>query len=535
MRQRARWGGARVAGFRREGCATMTDVSPFRIELEVPQSWERRARVEVSAEQMEAARQGVVSGLRKKITMPGFRKGKVPLEVIQRDFAERIDQEALEQIIPAAYRQLLASHDQLRPVSDPRVENLHLHAGEPVHFDLMVEVRPEIQLQGYKGLQIERPVVAVTEQHVDSAMEQLAERNTRWLPVSRQARAGDALLISFAPLQEDGAPDESQRTNDYAMELGGDGVLPEFSSALQGLQPGEDTRVDVTYAADYPRQDLAGKSMRFHVALKELREKQVPPLDDEFARSVSPHTTLGELRAEVRAELERASRHESDRLVHELMIDRILAANDVPVPPSLEARYLQAILRDFERNAGQPLDDAAREQLWERYRPAAHRAVQRLFVLEQLRQVEGLAVGDEELQERIAELAASRKVTPDEMRRALQGSNSLERLRNDLVEDKVFALLTENATITVVERTAAEVPLRQAPDAGVGTGVDTGSDTRSNSRSDTRSAATAGAGSAVRPASSADGGTEGGPERERGLEAAGPLDARMRGADSAAA
>lgn len=430
----------------------MAETTPFEFQLESPTAWERRAKVSLTAQQLDNARAQVVEELRRSVTMPGFRKGKVPLDVIRRDFASRIDQQALESLIPDAYRHIIEQYDDLHPVAEPRVENLHMHEGEGAHFDIVIEVRPQVTLANYKGLAVERPLVKVTEQHVDRALGELAERGTQWVPVHRQARQGDALMISFAPLLEDGSPNEAERTNDYAIELGADGVLPEFNSALEGMQPEEDTRVDVQYPADYPREDLRGRAMRFHVQLKEVREKRVPTLDDEFARSISRHANLAELRQDLQGQLERHGKRESDRILHEQLIDGILSVNDVPVPPTLEARYLQAILQDLERGSRRPMDDEMRQQLSERFRPAARRAVQRLFVLEALRNAEGLAVDDAELEARITQMAADQQVPAEDLRRAIQGGNNMERLRNDLVEEKVFALLEQHATVTLVER-----------------------------------------------------------------------------------
>lgn len=439
------------------------------IELEAPESWKRVAHVTVTAEHMESQRVAAARALGKKAKLPGFRPGKVPLKILRQNFAAQIEQEALEKVVPAAYREVLAEHDDLHPIADPRVENLQLEEGQPVRFDMVIEVRPDLELKGYDELQVERVEMPISGERVEQALSELAERNARWVPVERGAQPGDAMRIDYAPLDETGQPIESERDENYALELGSEGVLPEFDSALRGLQPGEDTQVEVTYPEDYPRKELAGKTMLFQVVVKEIREKQVPAVDDDLARSVSSHQTLEELRAEVRAELERAAGEEADRQMRQSMIEKIEAANDIPVPPTLEARYVQAMVQDYAKMTGRELGEEDRKQVAERLRPSAQRASRRMIILDNIRRREGIEVSPEDIDERIREMAERRSAAPEDVRRAVEASGHLDRLEHDLEEEKVFAFLEEKAKITVV---LGETHEGEAPAAGPAPGHD---------------------------------------------------------------
>jgi trigger factor len=426
----------------------------IQFELEQPEIFRRVAHVTVDADHVESLRVAVAKQLQKQAKMPGFRQGKVPMSVVRKNYADQIEQNTLERIIPEAYRAVLRKHDDIHPIADPRVEHLSLDEGQPVKFDLLIEVRPEVELKGYQGLEVERIPAEVSDDRVAQALDELAERNAQWHPVERAAKVGDAMQIDFAPLGEDGQPDEEKREENYALELGSDGVLPEFNAALEGLQAGEDTQVEVTYPENYPREELAGTTKVFDIKIKDIREKRVPAVDDDLAQSISQFQTLDELRAEVRKELESAAKEESDKQLRDSLIDRIRSQNEIPVPPSLEARYLQAMAADYQRLVGRDMNDAEKQEFPQRYAPAARRMAERTIILDNVRRHEGITVTDEEVDARIAELAEKRGVTAEEFRQAVEASQNLDRLHHDLEEEKIFAYLLEHANVVDAEAPA---------------------------------------------------------------------------------
>jgi trigger factor len=427
-------------------------------ELEAAEeTWKRIAHVTISSAHMDVIREKVVGDLRKQVKRPGFRKGKVPPKIIRSEYAAEVERESLERVVPEAYREILKAHEELEPLGEPRVDKLSLEEGQPVGFDLQIEVRPEIELQGLQSCEVQRVEIEIGEKRVDAAMQELAGRSAIWSPVQREARAGDALMIDYAPLSEDGTPNESERTKDYAMELGGTSVLPEFNAALTGLQMGEDTQVEVSYPADYPREDLAGKTMSFEVRVNEIKEKQVPQLNDDFAQSASAYQTLEELRDAVRDDLVKTAQRESKRHFRESLVDEVLKLNAVAVPPSLEARYVQAMIEDLKDSSGRDFDAETRKKLAESYAPSARRATQRWLLIDHIKKTQGIDVGDEELQVKIEELAAERDATPEQVRQALQTRNGLAHLRLELEEDRVFDWFSEQVQVKVVQKSADEL------------------------------------------------------------------------------
>jgi len=424
--------------------------------VDAEEAWKRVAQVRVSVERVDEIRQEVVRDLRKSVKRPGFRKGKVPLELIRREYAGEIERETLERVVPMAWRDVLDANPGIEPLGEPRVSNLKLQEEEPLGFDLEIQVVPEIELKGLEDLVVQRVELVVDDRRVEEALAELAERNAQWVPVERGAQPGDALTIEYVPLDEEKKPRDDERNPGYQLELGAEGVLPEFNAALEGLEPGEDTQVEVNYPEDYPREDLAGKTMTFQVKVLELKEKRIPPLDDDFAQGVGPFKTIADLRERVREDLEQAAHRESDRQFRSALIEEILKVNAVAVPPSLEARYVQAMIEDLKHSSQRQFDDETLAKLAESYAPSARAATQRWLVLDHVKKSQGIEATEEELDAKIEEIAREQGRSREETRQALELGDHLERLKLEIEEDRVFSWLADQVQVEVVERAAEE-------------------------------------------------------------------------------
>jgi trigger factor len=244
------------------------------------------------------------------------------------------------------------------------------------------------------------------------------------------------------------------------------------------MQVGEETDVEVNYPVDFPNEELRGSIRTLRIKVKEIRRKDTPEIDDDFAREHSDKETLAELREDVRERMQTGVQRESERQVRESIVDRLLAINSLPVPPSLEKRYLDAMLHDavHRQQGGDPNDhdheitDEMREKFAEAYRPVAQRAMRKMILVDNLRRQNDVKATDEELDARLAELAEEQGTSPEQMRSLIERAGNLDRLRGDLEEDKVFDLLEEKATITVKEElppAPESVPTQQQDEVNV--------------------------------------------------------------------
>lgn len=437
----------------------MTDPTESRIhfDLEEAESWKRIAHVTVDQSYMEEMRDEAATRLRKNIRIDGFRPGKVPLQKVRQVAAAAVEQEALERLIPNVYQKVLEDHEGLHPVADPRVENLDLPEDEPVRFDLVVEVRPDLEITGLDEIEATRYLPPITDERVDEAISNMRERQAHWHEREEGAvEEGDAVLMDTVPIDTEGNVIEGEEAEeDQAVLVGGEGMLPEFTAALVGMNKGEETDVEVNYPVDYPNEELRGTIRRLRIKVNDIRIKHLPELDDEFAKAHSGKDTVDEMRAFVREQLTAGTRRESDRQLREQLVDKLLERNEIPVLPSLEERYVQAMVEDFARQQGvEELEDEQRKRLNEAWRPMAQRAVRRMLLIDNLRRGHEIKVDDEEFEKRLAELAEKQGSDLDRFRLLMERAGNLDRLRGEMEEDKVFDLIEESAKITVAEEAA---------------------------------------------------------------------------------
>ena len=438
----------------------MSDA-PIRIDLEAAESFQRVAHVSVEPAHIESLRERAARKLAKKVKMAGFRPGKVPPRIVRAQMPAEVEQEAFEALVPEVYRQILQENEDIHPVADPRVENLDVPEEGGVHFDLSIEVRPELEITGLEDIEVTRHLPPITEEQVDKALEAFVERQGHWEDKEDgHAAEGDAVLIDTVPLDAQGQAIDAEAEVDHPVLVGSDGNLPEINAALVGMQAGEETEVEVNYPVDFPIDDLKGTTRTLRLKVKEVRTRVLPELDEAFVREHTQFESVEELRTRTREQLEKRVREESDRHLRDQLIERLLERNEVPVPPSLEARYLQAILTDLAKSQGgeKPLefDEQTKAKLAEAYRPMARRAVQRMVLVDNLRRAHDLKVSDEELKARIAEMAQEQGSSPEQLEGLIRRAGNLERLRSDMEEEKVFALLEEKAKVTVSEEAPAE-------------------------------------------------------------------------------
>jgi len=435
--------------------------SPVRIDLEEADSFQRVAHIQVENDHMEKLRDKVAAKLAKKVRMDGFRPGKVPVKKVRAQFAHIVEQDALEALVPDVYKRILDEHDDVHPIADPRVENFDMPEGEPLAFDLVIEVRPDIEITGLDAVEATHYLPPITDERIDQAISDLADRHATWneLGEGDAAAEGDAILMDMVPLDDEKNPVADEATEDQAVMVGDDKNLPEINSALIGMHIGEETDVEVAYPVDFPNEDLQGTIRTLRVKMKEIRRKDVPAIDDAFAKEHQDKDSLEELRADIKQRMEKGVEQEAERHLRDQIIDRLLASNAMPVPPSLERRYLDAMLHDaiHQQPGMDPNDhdhdisDEMREKFDEAYKPVAERAVRKMVLLDNLRRQHEFDVTDEDVTAKLESLAEEQGTTPDHLRSLIERAGNMDRLRSDLEEDKVFDLLKSKAAITVKE------------------------------------------------------------------------------------
>jgi len=431
--------------------------APFRTEVERPEPWRRVIRVEVARAHFDGEYGRLLQAARKRAERPGFRRGHVPVALLEKEMGRELRAQAIEQVIPQAYQAALDAHG-FHPVNDPQVGKLSLEEGQPLSFEITVEVRPEITVAGWEGLALEKREPAVRDADVDTVVARLREGRAERVRVDRGARAGDQVVLDITPLAEDGQPDHARAVKGYEFEVGEQGNIAAFDEGLAGAVAGDVKELTVAYPDDHFNEQLRGNTIRYRCEILQVREKRLPEVDDAFAASIKPGETLLGLRTAIREDLLRQDEQESRRELEEQLLDRLLERNEIPVPPSLVDQYVEAGLRDLhERNerarrANSEEEDARYREL---SRPLAERVVRSIFLLEAVRRQAGIAVGEAEVEARIGEIAREYGFDPDKYREYAGQGPERERIARALEERRTFDFLLGHAAVTTVPAPSA--------------------------------------------------------------------------------
>ncbi|HEX7120428.1 MAG TPA: trigger factor [Longimicrobiales bacterium] len=415
-----------------------SDTSDLRIAVAEPRSWARRLTITVPGERVRREREEVARRLAKRVKLPGFRQGRVPTRVMERQFGAAIEQEALERVVGAAYREALEQQD-LQPITQGEVENIDYEPGADLTFDVEFEIRPVIGLERVGGFEIRRERAEVTDDEVGRILERVREQQAVWHPIEEEApAAGDLVVVEITPAGE-GA--EGAKPRRYEIVLGEGQAVPAVEDAILTLKPGEEREFTLELP-DPEAGEGATREDRAHIKLIEVRRPELPELDDEFARSVGDFEDLDALRARIREDLEKEAEAEAERGVRQKLLDAIVEANPFDVPDSLVNQYLQRMLSPREG-----ADPERVAQAREMARPAAEQALRRIMVIERIAEMEGLHATSAELDARIEEIAEKQSRPAGEVWAQLQKSGQLSRLEEEITENKVFDYLKSQSTI----------------------------------------------------------------------------------------
>jgi len=431
---------------------------------ELPDS-RARVEVEVPAELVDRGMQRAARGLAREMRMPGFRKGKAPPSlVIQRLGFGVVLQEAIREALPEWYEQGLL-RSGLSPVGDPDIEIVSAPEAEdePLSFKFEIGVRPKAKLGEYKGLEVGRAEAEPTDEIVDREVERIQAGFARLEPVERPAADGDALLIDFEGLV-DGKAFEGGKAGDYLLELGGGQLIEGFEEQLKGVSGGEQREVEVTFPEDYQAEHLAGQDAVFKVDVKEVREKVLPELDDDFASEASEFDTLEELRADIGKRVAEAVDERAEQDFRVAAVDAAVDAATVEMPDDLvTARAAERWERVERQLAGRGMSPESflqmqgktREEILAESKPDAERELKREAVLAAIAEAEAIEVSEEEMVEALAHTAEHERTTPEKLLARLRENGRDAMVREDIQVRKAIDVVADSAKPIALEQAEA--------------------------------------------------------------------------------
>lgn len=409
----------------------------------------RRMEVEVEPETVAAETEKVLRSYAGKARIPGFRPGKAPLSVVRTRFAKEVREDVRDRLVARSFQEA-AEEKGLKPLGDPILEEVSLEEGQPLRFRTRFEVLPRIEVTKHKGVEVRRPAAVVTDADVEKALGELREAQAR-LEVEEGHRAvtGDVVIADVKGSPEGGEPFERER---MFIEIGAADNLPAFNEKLEGTTAGAQLAFSLEYPKEHPNPGLAGKRVGYELAVREVKRRVVPDLDDDFAKDLGEFESLDDLRRRVRQDLEAHKKQEAERKVRQSVLDKVLLENPVVLPDTLvdgEIRYrLEEIVR---RLMMQGMDPEKLQLDWKELRSQqeepARKAVHARLVLDAVAGTESLEVTDEEVEQRLRRDAEALGQKPERFRAELTKQGGIEVIKSQLLREKSLDLLTSVANI----------------------------------------------------------------------------------------
>ena len=409
--------------------------------------------IEVSAEELDKAMEKAYQKQKSRISLPGFRKGKAPRKMIESMYGKGVFMEdAVNSLVPQEYSKAIADCD-LEIVSQPEINVTQMEPGKALIFTADVATKPEVTLGDYKGVEVPKTEIAVTDEEVDAEVKKEQDKNSRTVVVEDRAAAnGDITTIDFEGFV-DGVAFDGGKGSDYALTLGSGTFIPGFEDQLVGANTGDHVEVKVTFPEEYQAKELAGKEAVFQCDVKKIETKEVPELDDEFAKDVSEFDTLAEYKEDVKKNLTEKKEKEARTAKENAAVDKAIENAQMDIPDLMIQTQCRQMMDDFARRMqqqGLSMDQyfqftgQSMDKMMEDMKPQALKRIQTRLVLEKIAETENTQPSEEEITEEIQKMADAYKMEADKVREAI-GEDGIEQLKKDLSVQKAVTLIADAA------------------------------------------------------------------------------------------
>lgn len=411
------------------------------LDLSVDQSegCKRTIRITVPTERVNSVRLGIAEKLGGKLKLSGFRKGRVPMHVVEQRFGDTLNREALDELVQTTYNEAL-HESALSPISEGQISDVEYIPGEALSFSASFDIKPDITISRVGGFKVKRPTIDVSESQVEEVVEHLRKQNGIWIPPSSEKpENGDLVSVKI----ENATDSENRTTQPYEFILGNDQALPEIEKGIKSLTPGKSDKFEIEFPDEFPDEELRGKLQILHITLDSHKTLELPDLDNQFANSLGEFQDLEELRSKIKTDLNKEAEERRDNLVRSRLLDSIIDANSFPVPESMIDRYVRSLLGDSSEISEEKLLEAKEE-----IGPQATLVVKRMLLVDHIAEIESLQGTEADLEARINQIAEQRGEKPHEIRSNLQKQKQLDTLLREITENKVFDYLMTQSEIS---------------------------------------------------------------------------------------
>jgi trigger factor len=410
----------------------------IRITTKKSDGVERLLEVQVSVEAVRQAEEKTARRYASSVRLPGFRPGKAPPQIVKKRFKDAIRQQVIETLVQEAFQEVV-DREKIQVASQPHIHDLKFNDGEPLTFELHIEVRPEVALGRISGFRLARPSALVNDEQVREQLERIREQRANWIPMESKPSPGDMVTVLLATSETEGG--EMPEGKEYRIVLGGGQAIPGIEELVMELNPNETVERSVRWPEDFPDESQRGKTKPVRVTLQDVKRRELPPLDDALAREVGDFESLDALTTTVRRDLEENAKRDADASVRQQLLDEIISANPFSVPPSWVSQLVESYAKMYR------VPDEEKDRFGSEFRPVAERQVRRDLVVETISEKEGLKASEADVDEHVSELAMKRGANPGQVYASLQKAGRLKEIEHGITEDKVFKWLLERNTV----------------------------------------------------------------------------------------
>ncbi len=413
-------------------------------------SCRKNLAVEIPAQEVEQEIDKVAREYSRTIKVPGFRPGKVPMTIIRQRFGNDLIQETTQKIIERCWKDAISQHD-LHPIAQPEIKDVDNKPGNPLKFTLSFEILPPLEVKDYKGVAVTLDSSEITDDAVAKTIDNVREQNAQFAPVDSEAKDGHYLTVTVDGQFEDGS--NPSHEEDVTLVIGNPQTNADFSENLRDSKPGDTRSFDVAYPEDFHRKEFAGKKIHYTVVVKDIKEKQLAELNDDFAKDMG-FESLEALRIKVRDDLVTQAKQSAEKKAREALLDSIIERQPIEVPDCMVEDELTARTRQLASSLmyqGIDLEKAGFDwkKIFEEERPRAAQAVRRSIFLDAIASQENIAVSDEEIETELHKLAEGTKKTAAAWRSQLEKEDRMHSFEQHLRQNKAFDFIYSNANINV--------------------------------------------------------------------------------------
>lgn len=429
----------------------------MKVTVSESDAWRRTLEVEVPGEDVRRRFETAYKNYSKSLNLPGFRRGKIPVSLVKKRFGKAIQGEVLQEVMQECYREASRS-EGLTPISEATIEDVNYEEGQPLKFTASVDVKPEIVAQDYRGLKTTRPVFKVTDADVVEQLQRVQEQNATEQEVDRPAELGDVVVADLQELDESGLPIIGRKQEERPFHIGGRNANHDLDNQLVGISAGETRRIVLTHKGEDENearmegsQHQEGREIRMMFAAREVRERTLPELDDEFAKDQGQFESLDELTAQIRTDLQAQADFASRRYLEGHIVDELIRKNAFDLPDTMVESALDTLVENQKKEHEGREQDIDEDAIRQESREGTIRGLKRHILMEAIQKQEELEVEEAEMDSQLDVMSRRYNTEREQLRQILKRSDQIERIESNLLTEKTFDFLIEHAEVEDVD------------------------------------------------------------------------------------